>query len=231
MPHCCQWECTSRLPGLYWHCWVGPPAPPQRGGGKHLGATGWGWSRLPPLLPDFITGGVGGVITAQGGWDSRLPHPMFLLGGRLRSGWNGAVQSVSLLSCWEGVSWPLGQRDSFVGSCGLLMGASRLPVSSAPGLGWRCKWKTTGLTATPSSAAALLSSPLPLPEPSHCAVLCCLGFSVGLKGRGWTCPLTSHHVSPSARFESSSQPERAGCLDGLCGCFQDWSSESLSSAL
>ena len=83
----------------------------------------------------------------------------------------------------------------------------------------------------PRLLAALLSSPLPLPAPSHCAVLCCLGFSVGLKGRGLTCPLISHHVSPSARFESSSQPERAGCLEGLCGCFQDWSSESLSSTL
>lgn len=150
---------------------------------------------------------------------------------RIPAGWEAgvwlewAVQSVSLLSCWEGLSWALGQRDSFAGSLGLPSGASRLLVSSAPSLGWRCKQKTRGLAATPSSGPSCLpSSPQPLAQAFLCAVLRRLGFPVGLKGRGRTCPLTSHHMSPSARFESSSQPERTGCLDGLCGCFQDWSS-------
>ena len=94
----------SGLPGLHWHCWVGPSAPPQQGRGKHLGATGWGQPRLPPLLPDCIAGRVGGVVTAQRAWDSRLPHPVFQLGGRLGSGWNGQF-SLSV-SCPAGRASP-----------------------------------------------------------------------------------------------------------------------------
>lgn len=122
-----------------------------------------------------------------------------------------AVQSVSLLSCWEGLSWALGQRDSFAGSLGLPSGASRLLVSSAPSLGWRCKQKTRGLAATPSSGPSCLpSSPPPLAQAFLCAVLRRLGFPVGLKGRGRTCPLTSHHMSPSARLSPALSQREQG---------------------
>ena len=106
----------------------------------------------------------------------QAPAPCVPAGWEAGSGWRGAVPSVSLLPCWEGLSWPLGQRDSFVGSFSLPTGASRLLVSSAPSLGWR--W---GLAATPSSGpscSAILSS---TPCPSLLVVLCCAiwGFQSG----------------------------------------------------
>lgn len=48
--------------------------------GQAPGCHGVGQSRLPPLLPDCIAGGVGGAVTAQRAWDSRLPRSCWVGG-------------------------------------------------------------------------------------------------------------------------------------------------------
>lgn len=231
----------SGLPGLHWHCWVGPPAPPQRGGGKHLGATGWG----SPGSHLFS------LTASQAGWEGpSQPRGPGTPGSHVPAGWEaesgGTPGSRTLRSCWVG-GWVRLERGSSVCQSPALLGGPLLAPWPERQFCWEFKsahWclQVAGVVSSKSGVAmgtrshTILGSQLfchpllyPLPKPSRCAVLRHLGFSVGLKGRGRTCPLTSHHMSPSACFESSSQPERAGCLDGSCGCLQDWSFESLSS--
>lgn len=145
---------------------MGPPAPPQQGGGKHLGATGWGQSRLPPLLPDCIAGGVGGAVTAQRAWDSRLPHPVFLLGGRL--GLAGEGQFSLSVSCPAGRASPGPLARETV-----LLGVLVCPLV-LPGC-WCLQFQVWGGDGDsqphhPRVPAVLPSSPLPLAQAFS---LCC----------------------------------------------------------
>lgn len=171
-------------PGLHWHCrGMGPPAPPQQGGGKYLGATGWGrWSRLPPLLPDCTASQAGGEGPSQPrGPGTPGPPPRIPAGWGGWVCWRGAVQSVSLLLpvpllapwperqfCWEfGLPhWCFQVAGVFSSKSGVAMGTHSHTIPRVP--------------------AALPSSPLPLCPSLSRAVLCCAlgsgGFQVGLKG-------------------------------------------------
>ena len=176
-----------RFPGLHWHCWVAASCDTRSGEGAGTWVPpGWVEVQAPRLFSLTLHrwGEGGGGRHSPEGMRRETPPPHVVAGWEAGVWLNRAVWSVRFLSCWEVLSWSLGQRDSFrwvfwsAHWCFQVAGF----FSSKPGIMMQKEDVRDSPPHRPRVPCCSAVSPLPSRASSCLLCLCRPGFSVGLNG-------------------------------------------------